>query len=115
MQGLSRKTPEVLSVLKTSVSSMVHVRGGWFDMGNGNGLIFEKPVHKVHIDDFYMGKFTVTRELFREFIEETGYQTDAEKGEGSFVVTLTADWRKKATPAGSIPTLHNLIIIRWCV
>ena len=39
---------------------MVLVPGGWFDMGSVNGQKDEKPVHKVWVDSFYMGKSEVT-------------------------------------------------------
>jgi formylglycine-generating enzyme required for sulfatase activity len=41
----------------------------------------EKP-HEVEITQpFYLGKYTVTRGQFRQFVQATGYKTDAEKGE----------------------------------
>ena len=52
-------------------------------MGDDNGLDDEKPVHAVTITQpFYLGKYEVTVEQFRRFIEATGYATDAEKGTG---------------------------------
>lgn len=40
----------------------VFVKGGCFDMGDifGNGQPDEKPVHRVCLDDFYIGKYEVT-------------------------------------------------------
>ena len=105
-------------MIRTSASSMVHVRGGWFEMGNRNGLMFEKPVHRVHIRDFYMEKYTVTREAFREFVEETGYQTDAEKGEGSFVVTPDCLLAQKSDACWLNPYFaqshhHPVVCVSW--
>jgi formylglycine-generating enzyme required for sulfatase activity len=52
-------------------------------MGDDKGLDDEKPVHKVTISKpFYLGKHEVTVEQFRQFVEATGYATDAEKGTG---------------------------------
>ncbi|MBF0344831.1 MAG: SUMF1/EgtB/PvdO family nonheme iron enzyme [Nitrospirae bacterium] len=41
----------------------VLVKGGYYQMGDtfGDGSDDEKPVHKVCVDDFYMGKYLVTQ------------------------------------------------------
>lgn len=46
----------------------------------------EKPQHEVVISKpFLMSTYEITQELFRLFIEETGYQTDAQKdGKGGY-------------------------------
>lgn len=42
---------------------LVFVRGGCFQMGDvfGDGEIEERPVHEVCLDDFFIGKYEVTR------------------------------------------------------
>ena len=45
---------------------MVAIEGGSFMMGSNNdGDIFEKPVHRVTVSDFYMGKTEVTQALWK--------------------------------------------------
>ncbi len=41
----------------------VFIKGGCYQMGNTFGYVYddEKPVHKVCVDDFYMGKYEVTQ------------------------------------------------------
>ncbi len=42
----------------------------------------EHPQHRVRITKpFYLGTYHVTRGQFRQFVKESGYKTDAEKGE----------------------------------
>jgi formylglycine-generating enzyme required for sulfatase activity len=51
----------------------VLVKGGCFNMGSDRGVTDEGPVHRVCVDDFYMGKFEVTNDQFRKFDENAGY------------------------------------------
>lgn len=53
---------------------MVLVPAGEFIMGSDKGDDDEKPVHRVHLDSFYIDKFEVTNGKFAKFI-------DAIKGE----------------------------------
>ena len=58
---------------------MVRVEGGTFMMGNANGSEDEKPIHSVSLDNFYIGKYEVTFQDFKKFVDATGYITDAEQ------------------------------------
>ena len=58
---------------------MIHVEGGTFMMGNANGSEDEKPLHSVTVDNFYIGKYEVTFQDFKKFIDATDYLTDAEQ------------------------------------
>ena len=98
---------------------MTFVKGGCFQMGNifaneennkkvpaynkgsslfgdGNEGEFndEVPVHEVCVDDFYIGKYEVTRGEFEKFVNETGYVSDAEKRGGCFG-KVGYKWRKR--------------------
>ena len=42
-------------------------------MGNNGGQERNRPQHKVELPNFQMGRYLVTVEEFREFIEETNY------------------------------------------
>ncbi len=58
---------------------MILVEGGTFMMGNNEGNKEEKPVHKVTLNSFYFGKYEVTNQDFKKFVDATGYVTDAEQ------------------------------------
>ena len=47
-------------------SFMVYVEGGSFKMGSYEGASREKPVHKVTVAPFYIGKYVVTQEEWKE-------------------------------------------------
>jgi len=47
-----------------------------------NFFMSEHPQHRVQITKpFYLGTYHVTRGQFRQFVTDTGYKTDVEKGE----------------------------------
>lgn len=50
----------------------IFVKGGCFDMGDasGKGALDERPVHKVCLDDYYMGKYEVTQEDWKKIMDD---------------------------------------------
>jgi formylglycine-generating enzyme required for sulfatase activity len=58
---------------------MVWVPGGTFLMGSDAHYPEEAPVHPVSVDGFWMDRYTVTNNQFRQFVEATGYVTFAER------------------------------------
>ncbi len=96
------ETPQVIEPAKPKNDQlfmpMVFIKGGTFQMGdtrNDSELFdFEKPVHEISVSDFYMGQYEVTVAQFATFIEATGYQTDAEKGDGSYI-QIDTTWVQK--------------------
>ena len=77
------------------LKNMVFIPAGEFLMGSpeGEGVFDERPQHKVYLDDYYIDKYEVTNAQFKEFVEATGYVTDAErKGYGKV-------WNPKEKPS----------------
>lgn len=63
-------------------AGMVLIPAGAFMMGetaDSRKNIDESPQHKVFLNSFYIDKYLVTNRLFEEFVNATGYITDAEK------------------------------------
>ncbi len=77
----------------------VFVKGGCYQMGCGDWTSDcfndKKPVHEVCVNDFYIGKYEVTVGEFRKFVNDTGYQTEAEKGDGCYGMADDWLWEKK--------------------
>ena len=64
-----------------SLENMVLIPAGEFLMGSreGEGAYDEHPQHRVYLDAYYIDKYEVTNVQFKEFVEATGYVTDAER------------------------------------
>ena len=82
----------------------------------------EKPVHPVTLSDFYIGKYEVTVKEFATFVAATNYQTNADKGDGSYIWTgsewkLTKGVNWKYDVKGSVRDAseydHPVIHVSW--
>lgn len=69
MEGLALQGWTVELKAKAIPKDMVFVKGGTFQMGNNGGSADEKPVHKVMVNDFWMGKYEVTQKEWREIMK----------------------------------------------
>jgi formylglycine-generating enzyme required for sulfatase activity len=49
---------------------MVSIPGGDFDMGSNDGALDEKPVHKVNVAPFAIGKYDVTNAEYEQFASD---------------------------------------------
>ena len=77
--------------------NFVLIRGGEFTMGSPENEVLrerEETQHQVRISDFYMCRYAVTVAEYKEFIDASGYRTDAEK-ENSSYVTGFFRWKNK--------------------
>ncbi|MGH2607520.1 MAG: SUMF1/EgtB/PvdO family nonheme iron enzyme, partial [Tepidiformaceae bacterium] len=61
------------------VGDMVWIPGGEFMMGSDHHYPEEAPAHRVRVDGFWVDRFTVTNEEWREFVAATGHVTSAER------------------------------------
>lgn len=98
-------------------SGMVLIPEGTFHMGSNDGGEFERPVHEVHLDGFFMDETLVTNAEFAEFADATGYHTSAERvgkawghqGDG-FAEIPGLSWR---TYAGADRCEHPVVLVSW--
>jgi formylglycine-generating enzyme required for sulfatase activity len=98
------------------------VPAGAFSMGSENGNDGEKPVHIVTLGAYWIDQTEVTNARFAQFIEETGYQTLAEKEGWGLVWTPStveqvngADWKHPQGPQSSISGMeqHPVVQVSW--
>jgi len=114
-------TESVKSALKPTVTSgsagMVHSRVGSFNMGSNDGDSDEKPVHMVSVGEFYISPTEVTVGEFRQFVNATGYRTDAEKSGGARIYTGSS-WKQKSDASWKNPYIsqtddHPVTCVSW--
>jgi formylglycine-generating enzyme required for sulfatase activity len=71
---------------------MLLIPAGAFMMGSTDGRDDEEPVHRVWLNAFYLDKYEVTNSLFRRFVDESGYETTAERQGRAAGVTPDGEW-----------------------
>ncbi len=80
---------EFRRVTKGATEGMKLLPGGEFLMGTNGDYGFpadgEGPVHPVVLESFFIDTTTVTNEQFNDFVNATGYRTEAERIGWSFV------------------------------
>jgi formylglycine-generating enzyme required for sulfatase activity len=76
-----------LGDLRITTDTMVLVKGGNFMRGSSeddaDAFSNEKPQREIYLDDFMIGKYPVTNEEFKEFVDDAGYDREefwAKKG-----------------------------------
>lgn len=93
--------PRVPSPRGRSVTGQVLLPGGIFSMGDSFGEGYpadgESPAHPVEISPFWLDVASVTNAQFAEFVQETGYVTQAERFGSSAVFHLNV-----AAPAADL-------------
>jgi len=64
------------------IPAVIHIKAGSFIMGSNNGDADEKPVHRVYIQSFYIGKYEVTFDEYDKFCEDTRQRKPNDNGWG---------------------------------
>jgi formylglycine-generating enzyme len=104
----------------------------WSYPGDGEG-----PVHEVDLRAFQIDRFALSNQRFAEFVDATGWQTDAERFEWSFVFggllpddfpptrgvagspwwrqVMGSDWRHPEGPESDISDRldHPVVHVSW--
>ncbi len=107
------------SVLSDLGFKMVSLPGGRFRTGDieDPGLDREEPVRTVTVDGFDMSAYEVTVGQFKAFTEETGYRTEAERGDQAYIFT-SKEWMRKPDANWKNPYLrqtdrHPVVCVSW--
>ena len=114
-QSCSRRNPRESDAVPNI--DMVRIPGGEFMMGSETGAPDERPVHRVRVDSFYLGRTEVTVGQWRMFARESGYLTQAEQRRGGMVrgekgreVKRDANWEH---PYQAQTDEHPVVLVSW--
>ena len=90
--GVSEDRAPANEVSAETRARMIQLPGGTFLMGTNTNEGFpqdgEGPVREVTLRPFSIDRSTVTNQVFRKFVQATGYRTEAERFGWSFVFWL---------------------------
>ncbi|NIM95010.1 MAG: SUMF1/EgtB/PvdO family nonheme iron enzyme [Anaerolineales bacterium] len=120
---------------------MVYVPAGEFEMGNdgtqwvwSGSLVWddldlqvftdEEPQHTVYLDAYWIDQTEVTVGMFRKFVEDTGYETTAERDgwgapwtdgpmEKEWPHVPGTDWQHPHGPESSAVDDHPVVQVSW--
>jgi len=112
LESSRKASAERLRATSGSTEGMIKLDGGPFLMGTENKEGFpadgEGPIREVTLDPFYMDTYPVTNRQFAEFVATTGYKTEAERFEWSFVF-------HKHIPPSAYPRLveDTVLAVKW--
>ena len=101
----SKGYPEITHEKDNSI--MIYIPAGEFTMGS-DIYSFEKPVQQINLDAYLIDKYLVTNKQFKQFVDETGYQTDAEK-KGTGQVKIGKKWKEFEGAIWKMPDGNNSI------
>jgi len=97
---------------------MVMIPAGHFQMGDlqGKGFRNEQPVHEVSVAQFAIGRSELTVGEFRQFVNTTGYKTDAEKAGDCWRYTQEPKKNQQASwhqPNFFQTDRHPVVCVSW--
>ncbi|MFP4060622.1 MAG: formylglycine-generating enzyme family protein [Bacteroidales bacterium] len=75
---------------KITPAEMILIEGGKITIGTNEGPEISRPAHEVSVRSFYLDKHPVTVEHFRNFINTSGYTTDADNFGNSGVYDIAS-------------------------
>jgi formylglycine-generating enzyme len=73
-----------MSAIRLESADLIHIPGGEFLMGQGNGRDEEKPVHRVTLAPFLLCRFQVTNAAYDAFRKATGREKSAYRDQPPF-------------------------------
>ena len=100
--------------------TLARIPAGDFLMGAADASEDERPVHRVYVSEFFIGRFPVTQDEYARFVRATGYRRRRSascRSSPAAAMTLFRElaapyvWRDGAPPAGH--GSHPVVLVRY--
>ncbi len=77
-----RRTDRAILIILTQATlpDLARIPAGEFLMGAADAAADERPVHRVHFSEFFIGRFSVTNDEYARFILATGHPAPSLRG-----------------------------------
>ena len=105
----------------TAAPNLARIPAGEFLMGASDAEEDERPVHRVYVSEFFIGRFPVTHDEYARFVRATGYPAPAIRGlplvttggRDSIFREMAASyvWEQNEPPAGH--GSHPVVLVRY--
>ncbi|HEX3704171.1 MAG TPA: formylglycine-generating enzyme family protein [Vicinamibacterales bacterium] len=107
--------------MSATLSSLARIPPGDFLMGAADAEPDERPVHRVYVSEFLIGRFPVTNDDYARFVRETGYPAPAifdlplvargGREDGFKDLAAPYVWDRAEPPAGRAS--HPVVLVRY--
>jgi formylglycine-generating enzyme required for sulfatase activity len=103
------------NVINDGYGDYLLVPAGSFEMGDNfnEGRSDERPVHTVHLDAYYIGKYEVTNVEYKKFMDDDGYTNSSYWTAGGFgnYGSQSYYWTDPEFRGGGLPGNENFPVV----
>jgi sulfatase modifying factor 1 len=106
--------------MQTLLPDLARISGGDFLMGAADAEEDERPVHHVHVGEFFIGRFPVTNDDYARFVQATGHPAPVVRGLPLIAAGREELFRESAAPyvwGGNQPPAgrgsHPVVLVRY--
>jgi formylglycine-generating enzyme required for sulfatase activity len=85
--------------VQTSLQNLARIPAGDFLMGAADAEEDERPIHRVHLSEYFIGRFSVTNDEYARFVQATGHPAPVVHG----LPLITLDGRESLFREGAVP------------
>jgi formylglycine-generating enzyme required for sulfatase activity len=75
-----RQTPPDTVTAVVTPPNLARIQAGEFVMGATDAEDDERPVHRVYVSEFFIGRYPVTQDEYARFVQATGYPAPSVRG-----------------------------------